>query len=220
MTFYSKNFDIHYTKDDLDYIPEIINFLTERIPELTNFFKLENLDTKDKPQIILYNNYNQFRNDCVIYNIGSSSYIVAFFKRIHGINTIRALNLKEQKKGTGHENDNLEKLMLRLLHEYAHFLHRIKINMPLTEGSTLWFIEGLATTITHQYDHLPLETTCNIEDITNQKVGYNTYRTLMTYLLQEYGQEFLLNILDKKDVQENLLPTICEEINHKNTLKK
>ena len=92
MTFYSKNFDIYYTKDDLDYIPEIINFLTERIPELTNFFKLENLDTKDKPQIILYNDYNQFRNDCVIYNIGSSSYIVAFFKRIHGINTIRALN--------------------------------------------------------------------------------------------------------------------------------
>ena len=95
-----------------------------------------------------------------------------------------------------------------------------KMKMPLTEGSTLWFIEGLATTITHQYDHLPLETTCNIEDITNQKVGYNTYRTLMTYLLQEYGQEFLLNILDKKDVQENLLPTICEEINHKSTLKK
>ena len=94
------------------------------------------------------------------------------------------------------------------------------MKMPLTEGSTLWFIEGLATTITHQYDHLPLETTCNIEDITNQKVGYNTYRTLVTYLLQEYGQEFLLNILDKKDVQENLLPTICEEINHKNTLKK
>ena len=71
MTFYSKNFDIYYTKDDLDYIPEIINFLTERIPELTNFFKLENLDTKDKPQIILYNDYNQFRNDCVIYNIGN-----------------------------------------------------------------------------------------------------------------------------------------------------
>lgn len=216
MTFHSKDFDIYYTNDDIDYIQEIINVLNQRIPELITFFKIESLEIEDRLQIILYNDYNQFIKDCTTNKIAPPSYTAALFHRIHGINTIRVLNLKKQKYASGHESDNLEKLILRILHECAHALHRIKIKMPLTQGSTPWFIDGLATTITHQYDHIPLETKCNLEDIINQKVHYNTYRTLVTHLLQEYGQEFLLTILDKKEMQEKILPRICEEINCKN----
>ena len=137
---------------------------------------------------------------------------------MHGINIIRALNLTEQK--VVKKDSDLIKLEYRILHECVHALHWIKIRMPLTKGGTLWFVEGLAVTVSHQYDDIPLESTCILEDIIAHKANYNTYRTLVTYLLQEYGQDFLLSILDKKEIQEELLPTLCNAINRQKTFKK
>lgn len=218
LTLQSDYFDIHYTNDDLSYIQEMTAFLREKLPDIMNFFDIKQFDSNDTLQIYLYNDYEQFIKDCTIDGFVPPSYTAAKFERMHGINIIRALNLTEQK--VVKKDSDLIKLEYRILHECVHALHRIKIRKPLTKGSTLWFVEGLAVTVSHQYDDIPLESTCILEDIILNKANYNTYRTLVTYLLQEYGQDFLLSILDKKEIQEELLPTLCNAINRQKTFKK
>lgn len=218
LTLQSDYFDIHYTNDDLSYIQEMTAFLREKLPNIMNFFDIKQFDSNDTLQIYLYNDYEQFIKDCTIDGFVPPSYTAAKFERMHGINIIRALNLTEQK--VVKKDSDLIKLEYRILHECVHAFHRIKIRMPLTKGSTLWFVEGLAVTVSHQYDDIPLESTCILEDIILNKANYNTYRTLVTYLLQEYGQDFLLSILDKKEIQEELLPTLCNAINRQKTFKK
>ncbi len=218
MTLQSDYFDIHYTNDDLSYIQEMTAFLREKLPDIMNFFDIKQFDSNDTLQIYLYNDYEQFIKDCTIDGFVPPSYTAAKFERMHGINIIRALNLTEQK--VVKKDSDLIKLEYRILHECVHAFHRIKIRMPLTKGGTLWFVEGLAVTVSHQYDDIPLESTCILEDIILNKANYNTYRTLVTYLLQEYGQDFLLSILDKKEIQEELLPTLCNAINRQKTFKK
>lgn len=218
LTLQSDYFDIHYTNDDLSYIQEMTAFLREKLPNIMNFFDIKQFDSNDTLQIYLYNDYEQFIKDCTIDGFVPPSYTAAKFERMHGINIIRALNLTEQK--VVKKDSDLIKLEYRILHECVHAFHRIKIRMPLTKGDTLWFVEGLAVTVSHQYDDIPLESTCILEDIIAHKANYNTYRTLVTYLLQEYGQDFLLSILDKKEIQEELLPTLCNAINRQKTFKK
>lgn len=208
-----KNFTIEYTEDDLTYIDDLLqNFLYSQ-EKIMNFYNLEKLDKK--VQIKIWNDITKYEK-----------YIKSEMKRIYNVeitmndwevgraittktdSQIHILSYKERIKRKGHNKDKIEALIKVVAHEFAHTCHEQFKNYQPT---LIWINEALATVHANQYDDEKPVLDCTLDELLNGKVNYVRYRTLGTYLFENYDKKYILELAKNNELLKAQTPIIFEE---------
>ena len=209
-TTFTKEFDIfkiEYTKDDLDYIDNLVNYLKNNYKDIMNFFNLKEFNKKI--EIKLWNDINLYRNNMSDkYNVKIPNWEVGRgYRGKKGI-YIDLLSFNECKKAKGHNNDKLEYLFSVLIHE---FVHVCQFEYNDSTPTLTWFNEGLATNLSGQYKNCPYIITSSLQDILNAKSNYNNFYLMGKYLLNNYDKEYTLKLAKDKELLIKDTPKIYKE---------
>ncbi len=105
--------------------------------------------------------------------------------------------LKERIKCEGHENDNLENLLKVIIHEFVHICH---ITFNNYNGTMIWLGEGLATNLSNQFKKM--EINCPLDDVIQGKAKYINYYSMVKYLLDSFGKDYVLKLSKDKYLLE------------------
>ena len=112
---------------------------------------------------------------------------------------IDLMSLKERIKCKGHENDNLENLLKVIIHEFVHMCH---ITFNDYNATMIWFGEGLATNLSNQFKKM--EINCPLDDVIQGKAKYINYYSMVKYLLDSFGKDYILMLSKNKKLLENI----------------
>ena len=200
-------FKIEYTKDDLNYIDDLVNYLKNNYKDIMNFFNLKEFNKKI--EIKLWNDINLYRKDMNDkYNIKVPDWEVARGYRGKKGRNIDLLSLKEYKKSKGHENDTLDNLLKVIIHE---FVHVCQFEYNNSTPTLTWFNEALATNISHQYEGYTLSLDVSLDSIIKGQASYINYYTMGKYLLNNYPKEYILKLSKDNDLLIKDTPKIYKE---------
>lgn len=180
-----KYLDISYSESDLEYISEIAEFLDKNTDEIVSFFEIT--DFGEKIHLTLYNDLNTFRTDTQRI---TNKVFPDWFCGLSYSNCIMVLSLSEYVKTKGHEKHTLNDLERLILHEFVHSCHR-----RVSKINCAWLAEGLACTLSHQYDKARLVINASLEDILSKTVDYKNYNTLLRFAYTTYGKEYILKLI-------------------------
>lgn len=195
------NFDIEYNDKDLNYIDSLIQELKSKYQSIMNFFNLTSIN--HPISIILWNDLDEYRN---YFNnkMKKNNKKVPDWEVGRATNNskecrIDLLSFSERIKCQGHQNDNIEDLIKVLIHEFVHICHFTSNN---NKNSTVWFAEGLATYLAKQNNY-PLFSS-SLDDIIAGQATYNNYYCMVKYLIDNYDKEYILSLVQSKELQEKI----------------
>lgn len=101
------------------------------------------------------------------------------------------------------------------MHEFTHSAHRFAIKSEDEVLEYKWLSEGLATTISHQYDKVKLNfSNTTLEEMINKFSDYNNYHTMFTYVLKNYGKDYILELIYDYDKLVKDTPKLFDEVNN------
>ena len=85
----------------------------------------------------------------------------------------------------------------------------------------MWFTEGLAMYLSNQFKYEKLSINASLEDIMTYNAKYVNYVTLFIYVLENYGLDYIKELIKDEEKQIDILPAIYEEakIYYKSILK-
>jgi len=191
----SKYFELEYTEKDEGYIDELFEYIEREAIEIVKFFGLENFGEKVSAK--LFDNLESFRNICgeIWKDRKVPMWLCGFAFHKKGKNYIYSLCLEEYKKTEEHSNCTLENLKRLVTHEFVHACHSKYTNIKLP----IWLGEGLATYLSHQYDDQKLSFNASLEEVINGGVGFKNYYTMFSYVLNNYGKNYILSLLKDEE---------------------
>ena len=187
-----KYMDIEYTDSDLEYIDFISKIIDENSEKIVNFFELDNYD--EKTYVKLFSSLEEFKK---------------YYKEVHdeeprdwvcgfAINkNVYTLTLNEYRKTRTHENHNINALIKLILHEFTHSVHmRRHSNITFR-----WISEGAATYLSGQYEDSN-KINCTYEQLL-EHTSYPNYRAMFAYVLENYGHDYILKLIDDEELLVN-----------------
>lgn len=200
---------INYSNNDLEYIDYICNELDKKSQEIVDFFDIK--DFGKKVSVTLFDSLELFRSECAKVNRTLVSNVpewVCGMKIPNG--DIYTLCLEEYRKTKGHENKCIEDLVYLILHEFTHACHG-KVKKDNQRGYA-WLVEGLATTISHQYDNSLLVFNASLDEMIKGTKDYKNYHTMFKYVLDTYGRNYVLELIKNYDLLVKDTPRLYEEV--------
>lgn len=205
----SKYVNIFYNETEKSYIDKIVSYIDIKSPQILSFLAISEVKNEDKPQIVLYDSINEFQSVC----LNDKDYVNAFFKRTHSINFVHALDFCERSKTKGHINDTFEDFLKVLMHEYTHALHSVvrKEGKMVQDSAKMWFTEGLAMYLSNQFKYEKLSINASLKDIMAYNAKYVNYVTLFIYVLENYGLDYIKELIKDEEKQIDILPVVYEE---------
>lgn len=218
-----KYMNIEYTEKDNKYINDMIIYLEQTSEEIVNFFEIENFG--NKVQVKLWDDISKFRvrNYEVYPSIADKvenvpEWCCGFAYNNNNMCYVETLCLEEYKKTLGHDNATLKDLIHLILHEFTHAVH-LKID---DKDCACWLSEGLATTISHQYDGADLFFDATLEQIKNDDlVGYGNYYTMFYYVYNTYGRDYVLELVNNYELQKQVTEKLYKEtVEYMKNIKK
>lgn len=196
----SKYFIFDYSINDLTYIDDLIEYLYKEIIGIISFFELNKFG--NKIQIHLFDNVNK------LWDLHDNLYDTR--KRFGEVpnwicgfsvkDDVFTLCLEELRKTKNKDKANLDELKSLILHEVIHSIHS-KVNLETT--SSIWLSEGLATTLSHQYDCAEIKLDSSIDDILIGNCYYYNYNAIFQYILNNYDKKFILNLINDSTFLKN-----------------
>lgn len=192
---------------ELDYFNEIVNQINENEKRILSFFELEKLPNKVTILIMSYEPFKEFiitkYGEILEYVSGDSD---------SPTNTIRLLNIEDQRQYTIHKDSNIERLKGTVLHEIIHQCHH---TFHMDYKYITWFAEGLATNLSNQkYKVVSLEE-CDFEklkyDFRHYKGNYIYSYTIVNYILNNYPKEEIIKLYSNPDYLREKADIIFEE---------
>ncbi|MBE6153853.1 MAG: hypothetical protein E7166_06495 [Firmicutes bacterium] len=220
-----KYMNIEYTDKDKLYIEELVDYIEKVSQEIVNFFGIE--DFGNKVEVKLWEDLSKYRtSQFKIYLCGAEKidelpkWCCGFAYSDNNISYVETLCLEEYRKTLGHQNGTLDDLKHLILHEFTHAVH-LKIN----DKDYQWLSEGLATTISHQYDNYELTFDATLEQIQGEDyTHYTNYHTMFYYVYETYGREYILQLVNNYELQkqetERLYNETVEYISNKTPKRK
>lgn len=184
---------------EIDYFDEIVNHIYENEVRILNFFRLDKLPQKVKILILSYDNFKEFivskYGEILEYVSGDSD---------SPTNTIRILNIDDQRKYTIHKDASIDKIKGTVLHEIVHQCHH---TYHRDYRQTTWFSEGLATNLSNQKYNIKKLDDCDFEllkkDFNHYKGSYSYAYTIVYYVLNNYSEnEIILLYSDPNYLRE------------------
>ena len=202
--------DLEYTEKDIEYINELKGYIDCNYKEIVDFFGITNFDAK--VSIKLFDNLEKFRAACgeIRKNKEVPLWLcgLSFYK--DNKYNIYSLSLEEYKKTKSHDNCTLKDMQLLIMHEFVHACHyKCTNNAKLP----LWMSEGLATTLSHQYDDIEISFDATLEQVINGGIDYKNYYAMFVYVLNNYGKDYVLKLLKNTEYLEKETPKLYEEVN-------
>ena len=199
-----KYIDIEYTNADLEYIDYISKIIDERCENIVNFFELDKYE--DKTYVKLFDDLDEFRKYFKeVHNYEAPKWVCGFDKD----KNVYTLSLNEYRKTKTHENDTLDDMICLVLHEFTHAVHERRHKNILVRK---WLAEGAATYLSGQYKDV-YEINCSYEDILEHS-PYTNYRALFAYVLENYGKEYILKLIDDEELLKNETERLFEEVSN------
>lgn len=194
---------LEYSEDDSIYIDDLCDYIDRNSDEIIDFFEIKNFG--EKVNVKLWDNVEEFRkNYKKTFKRDAKKWICGFAIS----NTINTLSLKEYKKTYSHENSNLEDLKKLVMHEFTHSAHGKVGNTK----NMKWLTEGLATTLSHQWDNSEKKFDISLEQLLNDTISYVYYYTMFSYILEEYGKNYILKLIKNLNYLNEETPRLYEEI--------
>jgi len=202
--------ELEYSEKDVEYINELITYINYNSKEIVGFFGIT--DFGQKVSIKLFDDLSIFRVACgkIRKNEEVPLWLcgLSFCKNNKCI--IYSLCLDEYKKTKGDSNDTLNQLKYLIMHEFIHACHQKFTN---NTKLPIWMSEGLATTISHQYDNVKPSFNATLEQVINGGTDFKNYYTMFSYVLDNYGRNYILELLKSKEYLEKVTPKLYEEVN-------
>lgn len=195
---------IKYTKSDEKYIDGFISYLEQVSQEIIDFFNIDHLD--NKISATLWDSLESFRDLYLKLNQDETKvpdWVCGF---VHDRN-VETLTLSEYRKTHGHENASIQGLMRLILHEFIHACHR----SISSHKSYAWLSEGLATTISHQYDNSSMSFDATYKEMLNGGSNYCNYHTMFSYVKDTYGRDYVLKLINDFTFLEKETPRSFKE---------
>ena len=195
-----KYMNIEYTDNDLEYIDYICEEIDKKSEDIIKFFELK--EYKEKVDVKLFENIEEFRKFYKeTFKREPKDYVCGFSKN----NNVYTLSLSEYRKCSSHEKAELKDLISLILHEFTHSVHfKRNNNMPC-----IWLNEGAATYLSNQYNDKK-EIICTLDDLINGCPYYN-YKLMFEYVLNTYGKEYILKLIDNEELLDNETRKLFEE---------
>ena len=211
------NFNIEYNDKDVNYIDSLIQELKSKYKSIMDFFNLTSINhpisIKLWDDLDEYRNY--FNNKMKKDNKKVSDWEVGRATNNSKECRIDLLSFSERIKCQGHQNDNIEDLIKVLIHEFVHICYFSSNNH---KDSAVWFAEGLATYLAEQNNY-PLFSS-SLEDIIAGKATYNNYYCMVKYLIDNYDKEYILALVQSKELQEKITTDIYYKALESTTKKR
>ena len=197
---------INYNECDNNYIDEICDYFEIESKNITKY--LEIIDIKEKANIIIYNDINEFKINILKDN--------KYYKTIKDIpnyvvavggddKNISILSLDNYIKVENHQNCTIEDYKKTLVHEFVHFCHH-----KLNAINMIWINEGLATNLSRQ------ATKYKNNNINLPLKSYSDYCLAFEYVMKKYNKKYILRLLNDIEFQKIETPKILEEILNNN----
>lgn len=213
-----KNFIIKYTEKDLDYIDYIVDECNKRSDSILEFFGLESVPFKI--EIEIYSILDEFLDYCVehcsYYDNKESipGWLVGMcFKG----KVIKTLCFEEYKKR--HKNEGINALSDLFLHEFTHAVTDMACSDDTNLGKyPIWFIEGAATYLSDQFKHREEERgesfkfNASLDDMLNRGGAYPAYYLFFKYVVETYGRDYILRLLNDYDLIMNETHKLYNEV--------
>lgn len=203
--------NIEYNEKDNDYIDLLVHGIDCISKEIIEFFGIENFGSKVEAK--LYGDINLLKN--LLVKIGYYENIDSVPKWACGcaykegnIDFIAALSFEEHVKVKTHENDTLDDLKSIILHEFVHACHYKFTN----EKTYTWLQEGLAVTLSHQYDDADMIFNITLEEAMNGGHDYRNYHTMFSYVRDTYGRDYILSLLNNFELLKQETPRLYDEV--------
>ena len=201
---------IEYTNEDLTYIDSFVDELNRVSEEIVNFLNIK--DFGDKVNVVLNDKLENFWQKYIEtgYPLEEDGTVPKWTCGFADGNKVETLCLSEYRKTKSHENASIVDLLHLILHEFTHACH----NKVMVDQNKyyVWFSEGLATTISHQYDNSDLIFNATIDQIKDGMVDYRNYHTMFKYVLETYGKEYVLKLIKDYDLLVRHTPILFNEV--------
>lgn len=199
---------LDYNQSDLSFINEFSEFIEFHSDKIVEFFDIKNFGFKIK--VKLWCNLEMFRNYYkeIGYNLDKNGNVPKWVCGFAHGESVEVLTLDEYKKTQSHENAIVDDLKYLILHEFVHACHK-KVS---SNNSYSWLSEGLATTISHQYDNASLEFNATLDEIINGCHNYVNYYTMFKYVYNTYGRNYILSLIEDYDLLKKETPKLYEEV--------
>lgn len=190
MNLEKNNFIIEYN-ENLKYIPEIVEYLENRMNEIMSFFELNSFNKKIK--IIVYNKLELYKE-----------HIEQFFEYHDYMcadtndGNINILSLEAAHETKTHANMTLDEMKKVILHEFVHICQQEKEVEHILDD-VIWFWEGLATNLGNpdEYEVVQFDDATNY-DINEFFCASNNYPIAFTigkYMLENYSHAEILDYI-------------------------
>ncbi|MBQ7136882.1 MAG: hypothetical protein IJO43_02760 [Bacilli bacterium] len=200
---------LEYTECDSSYINELVDHINLSSKEIVDFF--DGISFQEKANIKLFDNLDAFRNSCMkIWGKKEApAWLCGLTFKMNNYYNIYTLNLEEYKKTEGHNKHTLTDLKQLIIHEFVHVCHRKYTN---DAKLMVWLSEGLATTLSHQYDGCKDSFDATLEQMISGGTKYKNYYMMFSYVLTTYGRNYILKLLENKEYLSNETPRLYEEV--------
>lgn len=212
--------NIEYGKKDIEYIDSLICDVDKISKDIVAFFGIEYFG--NKVEVKLYDNLKEFRELFVKLKYYEDidkvpKWACGCAYKDMNTDIIATLSFMEYIKTKGHENDTINDLKYLVLHEFVHSCH-----IKLTDEPTFtWLKEGLATTISHQYDNAELIFDLTLEGAMHGGHDYRNYHTMFSYVYDTYGREYILTLVKNFELLKQETPRLyIETKNYVDNIKK
>lgn len=196
---------IEYNEAASKYIKLLSSKIDIGSKEIVSFFELKEFDQKVHLKIL--NSQEELAKECKNKNSNLSTQS----DRQEGLsewdnNNIYILSLENYKTVPGHEEVTLDDLLRVILYRFALLCFRIRSKVP----SFCWLEEGLAMALSHQYDDSKVKLDASIDEIVFGTDKVYNYYAMFKYVLDTYGPNYILYLIDDYSALENDTPNLYE----------
>ena len=206
-----KYITLEYTEDDLEYIDYITEEIETISEEIVSF--LDGLKLDKKVQVKLFNDLDQFKEACKI--VQQKDEIPDWQCGLTFGDGIYTLSLKELKKTKSPNNKTVDDLAHLILHEFTHACYYNYIDF---NKKCMWFSEGIACNLSHQWNNSKYIFNATEEQVLNGNVNYGNYSIMFAHALDKYGRDYILNLIKNPDLFEEETHKIYTEVTKKKHL--
>ena len=186
MILEKNNFIIEYD-ENLEYIPETVNYLETKMNDIMSFFELYSFNSKIK--IVVYNDLELYKKH-IEHFFEYHDYMCADTND----GNINLLSLDAAHQTKEHANMTLDDLKKIILHEFVHICQQEKEVEHIVDD-VIWFWEGLATNLGNPDNYEVIQINVSNEDINQFNCSADNYPIAFTigkYMLETYLHEEIL----------------------------
>ena len=214
---------ISYTDKDLKYIDYLVENIDKIAEEIVNFFDIN--DFGEKIKVVLNDSLEAYREKYIEtgFFLDKDGSVPKWSCGFSFQNKVETLCLEEYIKTRNSNTGNKEDLLYLILHEFTHACYK---RVRRDKRRYKWLSEGLATTLSHQYDNSELIFNATLNNVCDGVVSdYRNYHTMFKYVLDtcpeemklfdNFGREYILKLIDDYDLLVQDTPKLYNEVREK-----